>query len=423
MKRASLLAAAVGLLLIGSSVSSASGDVASLGAKRVCTTGQVRCYAMVVTHPGGSVLHTATPNALPTGMSPANYHSAYSLPVNGPAGATVAIVDAFDDATIAADLKKYSQTYGLPVLPKCTSSVTTSCFKKINRGAPPGSAVSPGWDVEIALDVETVHAICQNCKIILVEAQDSSIVNLAAAAKFAASKAPIISNSYGSYGADGAIDGAIGSAVDEDYNKKNHAMIVSAGDDGYGVSWPASLNSTISVGGTALTLNGAGGYGSETAWGHSGNGTGSGCSSATVGGTGVASVQAQTFQKNAAGYAGTKCGTFRGDNDVSANADPNTGSAVYVGSFGGFVQVGGTSLAAPLIAGVYALKGNATTTAYPASFLYAGLGTTAFHDVTTGNDDEGNWPVACPASSTQCKAAAGYDLPTGVGTPKGLNGF
>jgi hypothetical protein len=134
-------------------------------------------------------------------------------------------------------------------------------------------------------------------------------------------------------------------------------------------------------------------------------------------------VNAQSFQKSAVGWAATQCGSLRGDNDVSANADPSTGSAVYLGSIGGFTQVGGTSLAAPLIAAVYGLKGNATAAAYPASFLYAHLGTSSFHDVTTGSDDEGHWPLACPAGSTQCAAAAGYDLPTGVGTPNGTGGF
>ena len=88
-----------------------------------------------------------------------------------------------------------------------------------------------------------------------------------------------------------------------------------------------------------------------------------------------------------------------------------------------FIQVGGTSLAAPLIAAVFALKGNATTTNFPASLLYAKLGTSSFHDVKTGTDDAGNWPLACPAGTTQCIAKSGYDLPTGVGTPKGLGGF
>jgi hypothetical protein len=79
--------------------------------------------------------------------------------------------------------------------------------------------------------------------------------------------------------------------------------------------------------------------------------------------------------------------------------------------------------AARLIAAVFALKGNAGTTSYPASLLYAKLGTSSFHDVQTGTDDAGNWPLACPAGTTQCIAKPGYDLPTGVGTPRGLGGF
>ena len=375
---------------------------------------------MVVTRTG-NVVHAATPSALPSGMGPANYHSAYNLPTNGPAGATVAIVDAFDDATIYADLKKYSQTFGIPVLPKCTASVTTSCFKKANRGASPGSAVLFGWDVEIALDVETVHAICENCKIVLVEAPSANTSDLSAAEKYAGKQASIVSNSFGGY----EDDGAVGAPYDGAFNQPNHAIVVAAGDNGYGVSWPASLNSVISVGGTRLTLNASGGYGGETTWSDGiSSGTGSGCSSAAVGGAfGITAVKAKAFQKSAAGWAATKCGSFRGDNDVAANADPISGSAVYASSQGGFVQVGGTSLSAPLIAGVYALKGNAASTAYPASFLYSNLGTAAFHDVTTGNDNVHNWPLACPAGSTQCIAAAGYDLPTGVGTPNGTGGF
>ena len=119
------------------------------------------------------------------------------------------------------------------------------------------------WDIEIALDVETVHAICQNCRIVLVEAKDNQFTNLAAAADRAATEAGIISNSYGSYG----FDGSNGKAFDKHWNKPNHAMVVSAGDSGYGAAYPAGLNTTISVGGTRLTLNASGGYGSERAWG------------------------------------------------------------------------------------------------------------------------------------------------------------
>ena len=101
--------------------------------------------------------------------------------------------------------------------------------------------------MEIALDVETVHAICQNCKIVLVEAKDNQFASLAAAVDRAATEAGIISNSYGSYG----FDGSSGKAFDKHWNKPNHAMVVSAGDSGYGAAYPAGLNTTISVGGTS----------------------------------------------------------------------------------------------------------------------------------------------------------------------------
>jgi subtilase family serine protease len=331
---------------------------------------------------------------------------------------TVAIVDAFDDATIYQDLTTYSQTFGLPVLPQCSSTVKTSCFQKVNQGAPAGSAVASGWDVEIALDVETVHAICENCKIVLVEGSSDSLISILAAENNAEGRASIVSNSFGSYGEDGSQG-----VFDTFFNAPGKAIVVASGDSGYGVSWPASLNTVIAVGGTSLTLGANNSYASETVWGPDGThnwGSGSGCASGVV--SGLASVAAQPFQAAVANYANTGCGSFRGDNDVAANADPHTGSAIYASGHG-WLQVGGTSLAAPLIAGVFGLKGNASTATYPASLLYAKVGTPAFHDITTGSDDAGQDPIACNTSTTACQAAPGYDLPTGVGTPHGINGF
>ena len=110
------------------------------------------------------------------------------------------------------------------------------------------------------------------------------------------------------------------------------------------------------------------------------------------------------------------CGTGRGLNDVSADASPATGAAVY-DSFneGGWLQLGGTSLSSPLIAAVYALAGNASSYAYPAESVYLDSGAD-LHDVTTGNNG------SC-SHSLQCHAGAGFDLPTGVGTPNGTGAF
>jgi subtilase family serine protease len=411
-----VVAAAVLVLAVPSAMASRAQAGTGFGSEHACKTGQMRCGALILTKDGRRVT-AATPFVLPAGYGPAQYHGAYNLPTTTSGKVTVSIVDAFDDKTIFADLKKYSTTFGIPVLPQCTSTVTTSCFKKMNLGAPPGSAVAPGWDVEIALDVETVHAICQNCKIVLVEAINASFAHLEAAVNAASKQGKIISNSYGAYGFDGSSP-----PDDSAYNHPKEAVVVSAGDDGYGVSYPAGLNTVISVGGTRLTLGAGNTYGSERTWGPAstpGFGTGSGCANGAV--SGAPSVPARSFQSGVAGYAATGCGTVRGDNDVAANADPNTGSAVFATSQG-WIQVGGTSLSAPLIAGVIALKNDFASATYPASILYAHAGTAAFHDVTTGSDDAGNWPLPCTHTSA-CHAVAGYDLPTGVGTPHGIGGF
>jgi subtilase family serine protease len=417
VKRPVLVAAVLALAVVMmATAGSASSARVKIGAERACKTGQFRCFAMIQTRDGKRVT-AASPFALPAGYGPADYHKAYSLPTTATGNQTVTIVDAYDDKTIAADLANYSTAFGIPKLPSCTSTVTTSCFKKINLGAPVNSAVSTGWDIEIALDVETVHAICQNCKIVLVEAVDSTFSRLEAAVDRAHTEGGIISNSYGSYGFDGSSPGD-----DAHYNHPKDAIVVSAGDDGYGAAYPAVLNSVVAVGGTKLTLNSTGGYGSERAWGPDAThawGTGSGCANGKV--SGASSIPAQTFQKNVANYTNTGCGTTRGMNDVSANADPNTGSAVFAKSMGWGV-IGGTSLSAPLISAVFALRGDYNTVNYPAQLLYSHFGTTSFRDVKTGTDDAGNYPLAC-TKVPACNAVKGYDLPTGVGTPKGTSGF
>ena len=411
-----LVAAALFAVVVAASGGVASSAGVRTGAERTCKTGQFRCFAMVLTRDGARV-HAASPFALPAGYGPAQYHTAYNLPTTATGNQTVAIVDAFDDKTIAADLKTYNTAFGIPQLPNCTATVTTSCFKKINLGAPVNSAVAQGWDVEIALDVETVHAICQNCKIVLVEAVDNMFPNLEAAVDRAHTEAGIISNSYGAYGFDGKSPGD-----DAHYNHTHSAIVVSAGDSGYGAAYPAVLNTVVAVGGTRLTLGAGGAYGSERAWGPDAThawGSGSGCANGSV--SGAAPVPAQAFQSSVTNYAKTGCGTSRGMNDVSANADPNTGSAIFAKSQG-WIVVGGTSLSAPLISAVFALKGDYNTVNYPAQLLYSHFGTASFRDVKTGTDDAGNYPIAC-TKTPACHAVAGYDLPTGVGTPKGTSGF
>jgi hypothetical protein len=335
----------------------------------------------------------------PTGYGPAELHGAYELPNLAPTSQTIAIVDAYDDPTIESNLATYSATYGLPA---CTTA--NGCFRKVNQSGEEGTypKADGGWALEISLDVETAHAICQNCEVLLVEAASNSFANLTAAVSQAASlRATEISNSYG--GPEYA-----GEQADTAYEHPGIAITASAGDSGYGAEYPASSPYVIAVGGTTLNLGPGDSYGSETVW----SGSGSGCS---------AYEAAQAWQVSAANWSLTGCGAKRAVADVAADANPNTGVSVYdttkdQGQAGWF-QVGGTSLSAPLIAAVYALAGGGSAD-YPAADPYGHQADSpaSLHDVTGGSNG------SC-GESTMCVGATGYDGPTGVGTPKGVTAF
>jgi subtilase family serine protease len=169
----------------------------------------------------------------------------------------------------------------------------------------------------------------------------------------------------------------------------------SSGDSGYGTSYPAASPYVIAVGGTRLRPSGT--RWTETAWA----GTGSGCSS---------------YEPKPAWQHDTGCAR-RSIADVAADADPATGAAVYssvsTGGAGWFV-VGGTSLAAPLVAGMVAISGH-TGQAAVMAHLYQSLYTGRLHDVASGSNG------AC--SSYLCQAGPGYDGPTGVGAPRAATAF
>jgi subtilase family serine protease len=377
---------------------SASASKPTAHVKRVCSVSTspkyAGCMSWVKVDASGNLL--VNPN-IPAGLSPAKFHSAYNLPTTVSTHHKIAIVDAFSNPNIYGDLKHYIETYGLPRFRRCTSATQGNCFLVLNQAGKPSPLPPPnaGWATEIALDVEVAHAICQNCRIELFEAKSNSFANLKAAVNTAAARgAEVISNSYGAYLSDCAPMAA--------YNKVHVAITVSAGDSGFGVACPANQSTVVAVGGTTLNLNGDGSYNSESVW----SGTGSACSSTNP----AASWQTATATWVAIGCSG------RGMNDVSAVADPNTGAAVYDSyGAGGWVQVGGTSLSAPLIGAVYALAGNAPSFTYPAQSAYASPG--SLHDVTTGTNG------SCGGHPLQCGAGVGYDLPTGIGTPNGLGGF
>jgi hypothetical protein len=102
--------------------------------------------------------------------------------------------------------------------------------------------------------------------------------------------------------------------------------------------------------------------------------------------------------------------------DLAAVADPNTGVAVY-DSYGlrGWTVFGGTSVAAQIISAVYALAGGLPSGTTGASELYTPAAELNLFDVTSGNN------ASC--GSDLCTATAGWDGPTGLGTPNGAGAF
>jgi subtilase family serine protease len=346
--------------------------------------GTARCHAHVVTDKDGAPIGSfAQPNALPPGYGPSDLRSAYNVTGSG-ASTVVAIVDAYGYTNAESDLAVYRSTYGLPA---CTTA--NGCFAKYNQSGVKGSypKQNTGWAQESALDLDMVSAMCPNCKIVLVEANSSSLADLGAAVNTAASLgAHVISNSYG-----GGETGS--SAYVADYDHPGVAITASSGDSGYGVQFPASAPYVTAAGGTSLTRSSTTRGWSETAW----SGAGSGCSTLYA---------KPSWQKD------TGC-AMRMEADVSADADPNTGVAVYGPSHRGsaFLVFGGTSVAAPLIGGLYGVNGGSVNYG---SNPYAN--TAALYDITSGSNG------TCSVFYF-CHAVVGYDGPTGLGTPNGATAF
>jgi hypothetical protein len=364
--------------------------------------GEEHCMLYLRTDVRHFLQNAQRPDAAPTGegYGPSSLQSAYELTSDSStlgSGETVAVVDAYNDPDAAANLATYRAAWGLPA---CTKA--SGCFKQVNqKGATsplPKAAGTTGWDVEESLDIDMVSAICPKCDIVLVEASSASDANLGTAVNSAVKLGAVaVSNSYG--GPESTSDPSLDTKY---YKHAGVAVTASAGDSDYGVSYPAASQYVTSVGGTSLKKATTTSRGwTESVWNtqEGVEGTGSGCS---------ADDAKPSWQKD------TGCAK-RTDNDVSADADPDTGVAVYdTYSQSGWLEVGGTSESSPIIASVFALAGKPAAGTYPSSYTYAH--TSDLFDVTKGHNG-----TCSPAYL--CTAEKGYDGPTGNGTPDGTTDF
>ncbi len=344
---------------------------------RVCGDvgkGFARCQAWLRTDIRGEI----APDT-PGGYAPSDLQTAYGLTSVSKAaggGQQVAIVDAYDDPNVASDLNAYRSRFGLPA---CT--VSNGCLREQKYAA----QTNIGWAGEESVDVDMVSAICPNCKILLVEAASASMGDLSAAERYATAHADYVSDSWS--GNEGT------KTYDGDYNVVCGAVVAATGDAGHNATaqWPAILPNVVGVGGTALTSISPR---AETAWLRAG----SGCSKV---------YGKPTFQAS----LNTGC-SMRAESDISADAEPRTGVAVY-DTFhqSGWLVFGGTSVATPIVASVFALAGNGGSDAVANLYSH----TSSINDVTSGSDG------ACGAPL--CVAGPGWDGPTGLGSPEGAGAF
>ncbi len=364
------------------------------------------CFALVRTDVRNAAVHPAA--SAPAGYSPAQLQAAYGLPSSsGGSGQTVALVEVGDYPTAAADLATYRSEYGLSA---CTA--TNGCFRKVGQsGTSSLPSEDASWAEETALDQDMVSAVCPNCHILIVEANSATTSDLEAAENTAANLgASEISNSYG---------GSEYAASDVAYSHAGVVITASAGDSGYseGSMQPCSFASVVCTGGTSLQpASGSRGY-TEVVWNDlssQGGASGSGCSS---------EVAKPSWQND-------KGCTMRSQSDVSFDADPEYGVAVYDSTayegYSGWLEFGGTSVASPAISAVYALAGNAGSLGSSAAERIWTNEGSGLHGVTSGNNlaPGGSCGAAYPYICTAGTNDDGvYSGPGGWGTPNGVTDF
>jgi len=346
-------------------------------------------------------------STLPTSYSGLSASAAAALG----AGQTIYILDSNDNPNALADLNTFSSRFGLPACtlqaasaPASKSGCTFSLVYVSSSGAAASSAPAydSGWATEIALDVQWSHAIAPLARIVLVEVATPSNVAIGGALKLINAMGPgVVSMSFASP------EGSWETSYDSLFTGNGMSYFAATGDSGSGVGWPSSSPNVVAVGGTSLSYSGSGTR-SEVTWSKTGGG--------------ISAFEARPSYQGGVSVSGQTTPLMRVAADVAFNADPNTGQYVAVTAPGGsttWYACGGTSLATPqwaaltAVANAMRVAASQSTLVTPQTALYqtvaanASLYASAFDDIVSGNDGACAW----------CAAKAGYDAPTGLGTP------
>jgi len=348
----------------------------------------------IIYAPGGKFMAAANPG----GETPASLGCVYGLVSNPLPGCPIAtstslptggsgvivIVDAYDYPSAAADLATFSSTFGLP---------QANFTVQYASGRKPTNGCRSGWQGEEALDIEWAHAMAPNAQIVLMEASSNSNSALYQAVQAA--------NSYiASHGGKGEISMSWGGSETsgessyDTYFKQSGVVYFASSGDSPGVIYPSSSPYVVSAGGTQVNRSN-GNYTNQTAW--------------SSGGGGASTYEARpSFQNSIQNIVGTK----RGTPDLSFDSSGGSPVAVYnSGCYGGWLQVYGTSVASPSLAGIINTAGTfASSSNAENTLIYSNMGYSSyFTDITSGS---------CGTHS----ATTGWDFCTGVGVDRGLVG-
>ncbi len=330
-------------------------------------------------------------------LTPAQVREAYGMNsvafnINGQShagtgqGQTIAIIGAYHNPNVTAELRAFDATYGLfnpPVLQLDLAGSTTNL----------------GWAQEEALDVEWSHVMAPGASIIVVEAASDSTADLMTAVNFARTLpgVSVVSMSWG--GGEFRGQAAYDPIFTTPAGHNGVTFVTASGDNGAagGAGWPASSPNVVGVGGTSLWVDAAGNMLLETAWSGSGGG--------------YSVLESEPSYQRA-----VQRSARRSTPDVAMLADPGTGVPVLLvdpnSSQASWSVYGGTSLSAQLFAGIVAVADQGRTLEGVATLdgpsqtlpLLYSVSAADFHDVTAGSSGH--------------RATAGYDQATGLGSPR-----
>jgi subtilase family serine protease len=316
-----------------------------------------------------------------TGCNP---QTVFTVPSGG--GGVIAIVDANHAPNAMADLNVFSQNFGLPLVDSSSFQVVYATSAGTTTSTPP--AYDSGWEMEISLDIQWAHAMAPKAKIILVEANSANLSDMFAAVSLAGSL--VTAGSGGQVSLSWGAGEFLGETSSDSTFTGSNVVYFAAAGDSPGTSYPAVSPNVVAVGGASISRNKTtGSYVSQSAW--------------SSGGGGPSRYEKRPSYQSSISRT---VGSARGIPDVSAVADPNSGVWIYDSAGGGWIVVGGTSVATPVVAGITNLRGGVFSLSSNAELTYIYGHQTHYADITTG-------------SCRTHRATTGWDFCTGVGVPKG----